>query len=206
MEEVPVGFGYKTLVTGDMADGYVVTNSRSPELINVAGEKIWDDERTETVSARPKSWFAYGRREADQGGRNSGRELAWNFADKPKYENGVESVTQSVKIRKPEYQTEYDGYNVKNSHNPELVSITEKFGMMKRIETASAAEITIRLWADGVKSITSRNSGRELAWNFADKPNIKRHRLCTQSRIRQEYQTSVSGNAMEGFVVTNCYT
>ena len=35
--------GYDTVISGEAKTGYVITNSHTPELTKISGEKIWDD-------------------------------------------------------------------------------------------------------------------------------------------------------------------
>ena len=40
VEEVPVGNGYTTAITGDASAGYILTNSRTPEKISISGSRM----------------------------------------------------------------------------------------------------------------------------------------------------------------------
>src|SRR5699024_321788 len=57
VEEVTVE-GYETTVSGTAADGFVITNTYEPELINIEGTKTWDDaddqdgKRPESITVR----------------------------------------------------------------------------------------------------------------------------------------------------------
>src|SRR5699024_5888225 len=46
--------GYKSNITDNEEDGFVVTNSHEPEVIEISGEKIWDDANNQD-DVRPNS-------------------------------------------------------------------------------------------------------------------------------------------------------
>src|SRR5699024_8027639 len=45
--ELDIKDGYKSNIDENEEDGFIITNSREPELIEISGEKIWEDENNQ---------------------------------------------------------------------------------------------------------------------------------------------------------------
>jgi len=43
IEELTLGSGYTSVITGDAATGFEVTNTKTPEVVDVSGTKTWED-------------------------------------------------------------------------------------------------------------------------------------------------------------------
>ena len=54
VEEAGKIAGYDTVISGEAKTGYVITNSHTPELTKISGEKIWDDGNNQD-GKRPES-------------------------------------------------------------------------------------------------------------------------------------------------------
>ena len=54
VKEETVGFDYESKVSGDQRLGYIITNTRIPEVVEVIGKKTWEDSNNEE-GKRPTS-------------------------------------------------------------------------------------------------------------------------------------------------------
>ena len=128
VEEEAVGEGYVGIVTGSMAAGFKITNSRTPEKTFVEGEKTWDDannqdgKRPTTITV--KLYKKVGDKEkeevttqevkADDQGK-----WKYKFDNLPKYEGG-KLIEYSVEEKAVDgYTTTINGTNITNKYTPE---------------------------------------------------------------------------------------
>lgn len=214
IEEVSVK-GYDSVITGDASTGFVITNSHTPEEIDLSGSKTWDDAENQD-GKRPDSitirLYANGEQvkvvtvTADDGWK-------WNFTNLPKYENGSEiryTITEDVV---PGYQSEVDGMDVTNHYTPGQIniSVTKNWQDRDDADGIRPDSITVKLYADG------KDTGRELVldqennWTgsfdeldeYAGGVKI----VYTIAEIEVKgYDTAISGSAETGFVISNSHT
>ena len=214
IEEVSVK-GYDSVITGDASTGFVITNSHTPEEIDLSGSKTWDDAENQD-GKRPDSitirLYANGEQvkvvtvTADDGWK-------WSFANLPKYENGEEiryTITEDVV---PGYQSEVDGMDVTNHYTPGQIniSVTKNWQDQDDADGIRPDSITVKLYADG------KDTGRELVldqennWTgsfdeldeYAGGVKI----VYTIAEIEVKgYDTAISGSAETGFVISNSHT
>lgn len=214
VEEVSVK-GYDSVITGDASTGFVITNSHTPEEIDLSGSKTWDDAENQD-GKRPDSitirLYANGEQvkvvtvTADDGWK-------WNFTNLPKYENGEEiryTITEDVV---PGYQSEVDGMDVTNHYTPGQINIpvTKNWQDRDDADGIRPDSITVKLYADG------KDTGRELVldqennWTgsfdeldeYAGGVKI----VYTIAEVEVDgYDTAVSGSAETGFVISNSHT
>ena len=132
VEEEAVGEGYVGIVTGSMAAGFKITNSRTPEKTFVEGEKTWDDannqdgKRPTTITV--KLYKKVGDKEKEEVTTQEVKaddqgNWKYKFDNLPKYEGG-KLIEYSVEEKAVEgYTPEISGYNIKNTHTPEETAV-----------------------------------------------------------------------------------
>ena len=128
VEEEAVGEGYVGIVTGSMAAGFKITNSRTPEVVNVQGTKTWNDANNQDGKRPDKIKVILNKTVDGKTSKVTEKEVTkdnWNyeFNDLPKYENGKEITYSIDEEAVPGYEKEVTGYNLKNSHTPEVVNV-----------------------------------------------------------------------------------
>lgn len=214
IEEVSVK-GYDSVITGDASTGFVITNSHTPEEIDLSGSKTWDDAENQD-GKRPDSitirLYANGEQVkvvtvTEEDG------WKWNFTNLPKYENGSEiryTITEDVV---PGYQSEVDGMDVTNHYTPGQIniSVTKNWQDRDDADGIRPDSITVKLYADG------KDTGKELIldqknnWTgsfddldeYADGVKI----VYTIAEVEVDgYDTAISGSAETGFVISNSHT
>ncbi|MDY5463818.1 Spy0128 family protein [Hornefia butyriciproducens] len=117
---------YKTAVIGNMTDGYSLTNTHTPETVDISGTKTWKDDEyqgktgytrpdsiqvTLTGTAGDSSAAVYTDTKkvtADDGWKYSWKNLA-------KYSNGKEIKYTVTETALSGFDTAYDGYNITNT-------------------------------------------------------------------------------------------
>ena len=111
--------GYTTVV-----DGYNITNSHTPEKINISGTKTWDDnddqdgKRPENITVR---LYANG---TEVRSKDVTAEDGWtySFEDLDKYANGTEIEYKITEDSIDGYEKEVTGYDITNTHTPEKIT------------------------------------------------------------------------------------
>ena len=127
-----------TVSEGDVADytpsisGYNITNTHTPETIEVAGTKTWDDAGDQD-GKRPESitvnLLADRKKIASKSVTGSGDTWEYSFGNLPKYKEGA--VGQEIEYTVSEetidgYEATIDGLNITNKHTPETVNVAVK--------------------------------------------------------------------------------
>ena len=214
VEEVSVK-GYDSVITGDASTGFVITNSHTPEEIDLSGAKTWDDadnqdgKRPESITIR---LYANGEQvevvtvTAKDGWK-------WSFANLPKYESGSEIRYTITEDAVSGYQSEVNGMDVTNHYTPGKINIpvTKNWQDKNDADGIRPDSITVKLYADG------KDTGRELVldqennWaasfddldEYADGVKIS----YTIAEVEVDgYDTLISGSAETGFVINNSHT
>ena len=159
--------GYTTEV-----NGYDVVNTHTPELTEVEGSKTWDDNNDQD-GVRPASitinLLADGEI-IDSVAVTEEDNWSWSFTELDKYrDGGVEIVYTITEDEVEGYTTEVNGYDVVNTHTPELTEVegAKTWDDNNDQDGVRPASITINLLADGeqVDSITV-TADEGWAWSF----------------------------------------
>lgn len=120
IKEDPAVPGYQVAITGNVTEGFKLTNSHTPEETEVSGSKTWDDADNKD-GIRPDSitihLLANGVEVASKV-VTAEDAWSWSFGDLPKYQNGVEIVYTIVEDPVPGYDCSVDGFDVRNTHTP----------------------------------------------------------------------------------------
>ena len=210
--------GYESTVTGDVQTGFVITNSHTPELTNISGEKIWDDGNNQD-GKRPESitvnLFANGEK-IDSKAVKADAEGNWKYSFKnlPKYANGQlisYTVTEDVV---PEYTTEISGTTIINKYQPGKTSIS----VIKAWEDGNnqdglrPTDIKVQLYADGSKQgeEVTLNAGNQWSYTWSGLDEMKSGQKISYT-VKEAgkvtgYDTVISGEAKTGYVITNSHT
>ena len=197
--------GYSTTIIKD-ENGFTITNTHTPEVISVSGNKNWDDAGNQD-GMRPESIeitligtvndeIVY--TEVKNVSENDN--WSWTFTNAPKYNNGIE-ISYSIKETSVSgYETIYDedNYNVTNSYVPETVSIKviKNWNDYENNDRIRPDSITVKLLTDGVITyeITISESDN-WTYEFTNLPKYKNQgTLINYSIIEDEvigYETNI---------------
>ncbi len=202
--------------TSYSADGLTITNTYTPEVTSISGSKTWVDNEDEQ-KLRPNSitirLHADGT-EVDSWTVTAEDDWTWEFTNLPVYQNGHKIQYKITEDAVDNYIAEYDDYNVTNTLHEGETSVT----VMKDWEDAEDQDgirpesITVGLWADGVKTddtlILSEDNNWEDSFEeiAANADGTKIVYTVEEISVDDKYETEITGNATEGFVITNSYT
>ena len=222
---------YTTEITGSVAEGFVITNRHTPELVNETGRievsKDWKDENDQD-GYRPEEIYVNlltdGKVKttvevkADEQGNWS-----YVFENLPKFENGKEIVYTVTENDVEKYTTEItgsvaEGFVITNRHTPELVNETGRIEVSKDWKDENdqdgyrPEEIYVNLLTDGkVKTTVEVKADEQGNWSyvFENLPKFENGKeivyTVTENDV-EKYTTEITGSVAEGFVITNTHT
>ncbi|MFR9292753.1 MAG: Cna B-type domain-containing protein [Peptococcus niger] len=184
------------------------------EKLDISGRKTWDDENNQ-AGLRPESivirLLANGK-EIKKAEVTAHNDWQWTFTDLAKYENGKEITYTISEDPVPGYTAKIDGFNVRNTCQPNKTSIKvtkiwkddqNKYGT--RPET-----VIVKLLADGqdagqVLTLSEANGWTGIFENLPVYKNERKVLYTVEELSVAGYQTSITGDQTQGFVITNTY-
>ena len=207
--------GYTSSITGTPAEGYVVTNTHTPAVTEVAGRKTWKDNNDQD-GVRPESItisLMKNGQVLQSETVTANDDWAWSFENLPKYENGNE-ITYSITENVVEgYTTEYDGTNVINSYTPQKtsVTVTKSWEDSDNQDGIRPDNVTVKLFANGedtgkTLTLNARNQWTGSFTELDQYANGEEIRYTVQEAAVDGYEADVAGSQKEGFVLINTHT
>ena len=208
LKEEPVQ-NYDSEITGSAESGFTVKNTNN-EKIKIPVEKAWVGPKLEKIRV---NLLADGvvKEHAELSEAN-----AWKheFKDLPKYKPDGSKIEYKIQeIDEPNYDSEItgnveDGFKIKNTNNEKIKIPVEKKWIGKEADL-----VKVNLLADGKdtgKSVTLDKASR---WKgefknlpkYDDKDGHEIAYTVKENKI-EGYVSNVSGNAKDGFVITNTIT
>ena len=149
-EALPEGYTLTdTTVNGTIT---TLTNSYTPETVEVAGTKTWEDANDQD-GMRPEAivvkLMANGS-EIDYHVVKATDDWKYAFTDLPKYQNGVEVVYTIKETEVEGYTVEVDGYNLVNTHIPAVkdITVTKQWDDADNQDGYRLSQITVELLAN----------------------------------------------------------
>ena len=208
--------GYESTV--EYKDGsHTLTNTHTPEEIDIPVTKKWadandqDGKRPDAVAVR---LYADGKvLEGMTATLNADNGWKHTFEGLPKYrDGGIEIVYTITEDAVPGYTTAVDNetFTVTNHYTPgkTSVSVTKNWDDNGNQDGMRPAVIEIKLLADGADTGKTLRLSAENAWSgtFGNLDEYKageKIRYSVQEVGVHGYESSISGDAVEGYVVTN---
>ncbi|CEL91233.1 Cna B-type domain-containing protein [Streptococcus sanguinis] len=200
---------YQSQVTGNAADGFVVTNTYKPETIKISGQKKWDDADNQDGKrpASVKVKILNGDTVVDEQNVTSANEWKYESKALPKYAAGQEITYTVSEEAVPGYTSKVDGYNITNSYTPETTTVSgsKTWEDGDNQDGKRPASITVNLLADGQK-VNTQTVGEAEGWsyNFTGLPVYKDGQRITYT-VTEEAVPGYSTN-LNGYNITNSYT
>lgn len=209
--------GYKPEVEYKDDGSHTLTNTHAPEVIDIPVTKKWadandqDGKRPDAVTVR---LYADGKAlEGMTATLNAANGWKHTFKGLPKYrDGGIEIVYTITEDAVPGYTTAVDNetFTVTNHYTPgkTSVSVTKNWDDNGNQDGMRPAVIEIKLLADGADTGKTLRLSAENAWSgtFGNLDEYKageKIRYSVQEVGVHGYESSISGDAVEGYVVTN---
>ena len=197
-------------------EGFNITNSYTPETIEVSGEKTWDDANDQD-GVRPESitvnLLADGK-EVDSKEVTADDSWKYSFTDLPKYNAGEEIVYAVTENSVEEYTTEIDGTNIINHHTPGQTSttVTKHWDDVNNQDGKRPDAIEVQLTANGDPIGNPIELSKENNWTYTwtELDEKVAGKTIEYSVIEltdvPDYETTVNDIDHGNIIITNAYT
>ncbi len=207
---------YTTTITGDTTEGFIITNTHTPETIDITGTKTWDDaddqdgKRPESITVR---LYANGT-EVESVTVTEEDDWSYSFMDLAKNADGEEIDYTISEDAVTDYSTTYDGYDITNSYTPGKTSITvnKVWNDSNDKDGIRPTSIQVQLYANGdangdAVTLSADNSWR-YTWTDLDVKSNKEDIVYTVKEVTAVAgYTTVVGEVKNGSVtITNTHT
>ena len=206
---------YTSVISGDAGTGFMITNSHTPETVDIEGTKTWDDndnqdgKRPDEITIR---LHADGKPE-DTVTVSAEDNWTWTFTDLPKYAEGREIVYTITEDAVSGYEPDYEGYNITNTHTPDktTVTVTKAWQDGDNQDGIRPEKVTVKLLANGKDTGKSLTLSEENRWTdvFTDLDEYaagEKIVYTVEETAVDGYDTVITGNAETGFTITNSHT
>ena len=220
---------YTNTITGDAEDGFFITNTHTPETVDISGSKTWNDGdnqdgiRPDSITIRLWADDVEIASKIVKEGANG--DWTWSFENLPKYKNGQEIRYTITEDAVEGYVAEVNDYNVTNTHIPATVDINvakswnddgdrdgkrpdsveiQLYRTLTKDDSAEEYDVAV----DG-KTLTLNESN---GWKdtFTDLPanekGVPIQYTVKESKVSEDYVSSVDKIEDGSFVITNSYT
>ena len=203
---------------GTADDNYNLTNSYTPETVDIAGKKTWDDNddadgnRPDEITVR---LLADGE-EINRAVVTEADNWSWSFGNLPKYKNGRQIVYAVAEDAVTNYTPEVNGYDVTNHYTPgkTSVSVTKVWKDNDDQDGFRPESVTVKLFANGEDTgrTVILNEGNKWTAAFDDlnrdadgKPVEYTVKEVLEGAAADKYTSVISGDAGTGFMITNSH-
>ena len=216
VKETPVS-GYASATTGSASEGFTITNSYTPETVDISGSKTWNDNNNQD-GKRPVSitirLYANGMELTEEALTvTADDDWKWSFTDLPKYADGKLITYTITEDSVYGYTSAVNGYDVTNTYTPEQTSITvtKAWSDNDDQDGLRPESVTVKLLADGRdtgKNLTL-NAGNNWQGTFSELDKYENGREVTYTIEEVSvtgYETEISGSSSTGFTITNTHT
>ncbi|MGN0424732.1 MAG: Cna B-type domain-containing protein, partial [Acetatifactor sp.] len=204
-------------ITGTAATGYTVTNSHTPETVDIPFTKIWNDS-SDAAGERPANIIVEllknGAVADSRTLTGTGDSWSGSFTGLPKYEGGM-LISYSVKEQTvPEnYTMSISGTTITNTYAPgkTSVSVSKVWDDNSNQDGIRPASVTVKLYADGTYTgqYKTLNAGNSWAATFANLDKKSGGVDIVYTVVEDtvpDYTTNITGTAATGYTVTNSHT
>ena len=200
---------YQSQVTGNAADGFVVTNTYKPETIKISGQKKWEDAENQD-GKRPNAVrvkILKGQDIVDVQEVTAANGWKYESNPLPKYAAGQEIAYTVAEEAVSGYTSKVDGYNITNSYTPETVKISgqKKWDDAENQDGKRPASVKVKI-LNGDTVVDEQNVTSANEWKYESKALPK-------YAAGQEITYTVSEEAVPGYTskvdgynITNSYT
>ncbi|MBQ7903081.1 MAG: Cna B-type domain-containing protein, partial [Oscillospiraceae bacterium] len=188
-------------------DGFTVTNTHTPETVEVSGTKTWvdaDDQDGKRPASITINLLANGK-EVKSVEVTEKTNWEFKFTDLPKYEAGTEIVYTITEEAVDGYTTEIKDFDVTNTHTPEEteVTVTKVWDDNNNQDGIRPANVTVRLYADGTE-VGSATLAGEWTYTFENLDKYAKGKEIVYT-VSEDAVTGYEAT-VDGFTITNKHT
>ena len=215
--------GYTSEVTGDAASGFTITNSYSPETVDIKATKNWDDANNQDGKRPTKitiNLLADGQK-VDSKEVQEAADGTWTveFTKLAKYKAGKEIKYTVTEEKVSEYESSITDFNITNKYTPKAIDykVTKVWNDANNQDGKRPESVTVQLYkkvgdadpvaVEGKKlTLTAKDKTDANTWvaSFTNLPQYEAGKEITYSikevDVPAGYEASVTGQ-----VVTNTH-
>ena len=220
VKEVAVPAGYTSSLAGNAQDGFVITNTHTPATTSVKVTKNWDDSNDQD-GLRPKSVTVHlmnGDQVVQTKVLNAENHWSATFDQLAVNEDG-KPITYTVKEDEVANYTSAvtgdakDGFTITNTHTPATTSVkvTKSWDDNNDQDGLRPEKVIVDLLANGSKKGQSKELSKSNNWTATfDNLPVNQDGHAIKYTVAEEavanYTPTVTGNAKDGFTITNTHT
>jgi len=213
---------YSTDITGNAETGFIITNTHTPETVDVTGEKTWDDADNQD-GIRPASITV---NLHQNGSKDAYRTVTvkpdsdgnweYKFGNLPKCANGEEIKYTVSENTVDGYTTEVSGYNITNSHTPATVNktVTKVWEDNDNQDGIRPVSVTVQLMngRTAVGSAVTLDEGNNWSYTWEGLPKYAGSTTAIDYTVAEVevpagYTSKVTDDSVGNeFIVTNTHT
>ena len=213
--------GYTNSISGNVTNGFIVTNIHIPETISIPVSKVWSDNNNQDgkrASSVTITLYANGETTGKKLTLNSSNSWKGTFSSLPKYSAGKQ-ITYTVKEDTVANYTNSisgnvtSGFTVTNTHTPETINIpvTKVWNDNNNQDGKRTSSVTITLYANNISTgknltLNSSNSWKGTFSGVAKYSGGKEITYTVKEDAVANYTNSITGSVTSGFTVTNTHT
>ena len=212
--EEPV-IGYTSEVTGDATSGFIITNTYTPETVDVTVTKNWNDADNQDGKRPDKitvNLLADGTK-VDSREIQAAADGTWTakFEKLAKYKDGKEIKYTVTEEAVAGYESSIDNFTITNSHDPEKINIsgTKVWNDNNDQDGKRPTKITVQV-LKGEQVVAEMEVSAETDWKFEfkDLPKYEKGKEITY-KLKEvsvaHYTTEVTGKDGK-YTITNTHT
>ena len=220
VKEITVS-GYDVQITSNGENNFTITNTYTPEVIEITAKKQWNDNNNQD-GLRPESveFELYKNNEATGTKKTlTGDNWTVTFDNLPVYENG-QKITYTVKeVNEPEGYiasgegTEENGYTITNTHTPGLtsVNVNKVWNDNNDQDGIRPEEIQVELLKNEQETgnTVTLNAGNNWTGKFENLPvneNGEKIIYTVKEITVNGYAVNITQNSENNFTITNTHT
>src|SRR5699024_4789241 len=211
VEEIAVP-DYEVDISGTVTDGFEITNTHNPAVIDIEGTKIWNDAGNQD-GKRPDSITVHllaNGEEVAEAKVDEEDEWKYSFTDLPKFKNGEEINYTVQEDGVEDYSTEIDGMDITNSYTPEQTSmnVVKAWDDADNQDDIRSESVTVKLLADDEETDKTIELNADNNWQadfteldvYADGKTIE---YTIEEVAVKGYEVVQTGTSEDGYVLTN---
>ncbi|GMG65996.1 MAG: Cna B-type domain-containing protein [Tetragenococcus halophilus] len=215
VEEVEVPEDYNVEVNDEDLGNVTISNSYTPEVTEVSGEKTWDD-ADDQDGVRPDeitvNLLANGE-QVDKQVVTADDGWSYEFIDLPKFEAGEEITYAVTEDAVEDYTTTIEGHDITNSYAPGETSVTvnKAWDDAKDQDGKRPVSINVVLKADGEETGQSLTLNEDNHWQgtFDGLDEYQEGQLIDytveETNAPADYDVDISKGKDDNVVITNQY-
>ena len=207
--------GYTSEVTGDATSGFIITNTYTPETVDVTVTKNWNDADNQDGKRPDKitvNLLADGTK-VDSREIQAAADGTWTakFEKLAKYKDGKEIKYTVTEEAVAGYESSIDNFTITNSHDPEKINIsgTKVWNDNNDQDGKRPTKITVQV-LKGKQVVAEMEVSAETDWKFEfkDLPKYEKGKEITY-KLKEvsvaHYTTEVTGKDGK-YTITNTHT